>query len=747
MEREKIFEPSETRERIYITCEEDERPSSQDNDKPRKDDSELPPELQKIFEDTQRIFDKLMSNRKRLAQDTEKMRALMGGGKMGGNDDGRPNGANNGILSQFSTDLTERAQKNMLDICVGRHEEILRVAEILCRRKKNNPVLIGEPGVGKSAIVEGLAQCIANDDIPDVLQGKRILSLNITALVAGTKYRGDFEERINAIINELEGRHDIILFIDEIHTIMGAGGASGSLDTANILKPALARGTIQCIGATTLDEYRKSIEKDGALERRFQKIIVEEPTQKETLEILKNICQQYQKHHRVTFPEETLEACVHLAGQYITERHFPDKAIDILDEVGAHLRLKQGASPEIIKTEKELEKLRSQKRHAVVLQDFEMAAYFRDKQHELEKKLEKLRNGNDDSDPETFVSATLNDVYDVISRITGVPVKTLSESEIERMRHLSPTLKEHVIGQDAAIDSVVRSIIRSKIGVKNPARPIGVFLFLGPTGVGKTYLAQKIAQEIYGTPDALIRIDMSEYNESFNTSRLVGAPPGYVGYDDGGQLTERVRRKTYSVVLLDEIEKAHQNVFNMLLQVLDEGRLTDGNGRLINFRNTIIIMTSNTGTRQLKDFGKGIGFNTLEKISHDDGQYTKHSEAIIRKALERQFAPEFLNRLDEVITFRQLSSESIRKIVDIELKGLAQRISEMGYKLRISDKAKAFLAEKGYDVQYGARPLKRAIQRYVEDALCDAIISMAPPKGSTLKVKPDRKGDTLICSI
>lgn len=654
----------------------------------------------------------------------------------------------NNILFSLTTDLTQLAKEKALDSVVGRDDEIRRLIEVLCRRKKNNPVLIGEPGVGKSAIVEGLAQMIVAGKVPDIMRMKRILSLDMTGLVAGTRYRGDFEERIKELMKELEKRNDIILFIDEIHTIVGAGGASGTLDAANILKPALARGKIQCVGTTTLDEYRKSIEKDGALERRFQKIIVDETSPEDTLRILATVSDHYQRFHHVRFSEEALNACVSLAQQYITDRKFPDKAIDIMDEVGAHIRLSSKRSSNALRNiEQEIEKLKEKKRHAVCIQNFEMAAEMRDRQHELEKRLEEYFKKEMEGDSSEYVEVTLNDINEVVSHITGIPVKTLGESERERLKRLAPTLRKHVVGQDDAVNTVVKAIQRSKIGIKNPSRPIGVFLFLGPTGVGKTFLAQEIAREIYGTQDALIRVDMSEYNESFNTSRLVGAPPGYVGYDEGGQLTERVRRKPYSVVLLDEIEKAHPNVYNMLLQVLDEGRMTDGNGRLIDFRNTIIIMTSNTGTRQLKDFGAGIGFTTLAKGDIRDEEYAQHSAAIIRKALQRQFAPEFLNRLDEIVTFRQLSQESIKEIVSLELRDLARRIAKNGYKIRFSEKSKAFIAEKGYDVQYGARPLKRAIQQYVEDAICDMIINESPEAGSTISVKTSRDGKQLAFSV
>ncbi len=716
---------------------EDFSPINDDDDDKDDENSEARKKAENIFRDFEKFMDSMMSRHA-----INRNNSSNGGNDNGGMEDG---GNGNNILSRFTTDLTEKAGRFEFDPVTGREKEILRLTEILCRRKKNNPVLIGEPGVGKSAIVEGLAQMISENRCPGFLNGKRLLSLDITGIVAGTRYRGDFEERIKELVKELESRNDIILFIDEIHTIIGAGGAAGTLDIANILKPSLARGTIQCIGATTLDEYRKSIEKDGALERRFQKIIVDEPTTEETLAILRNIAPKYESFHNVLYSEEVLQACVSLARQYISDRCFPDKAIDILDEVGSFVFLKNSQSTAAQrKLEKDIQEAMERKRAAVVNQNFEMAAFCRDRQRYLEEKLENIRQlHKKKKDPKHYKPVTIEHLNAVISRMTGIPVKRLSESDMSKMKSLSPTLKKLVIGQDDAINTVVRAIQRSKLGIRSNTHPIGVFLFLGPTGVGKTYLAQMIAREIYGSENSLIRIDMSEYNESFNTSRLIGAPPGYVGYDDGGQLTERVRRKPYSVVLLDEIEKAHQNVFNMLLQVLDEGRMTDGNGRLIDFRNTIIIMTSNTGTRQLKDFGKGIGFNTVAREDVNGKEYQDYSSSIIRKALEKQFAPEFLNRLDEIITFRQLSKESVKAIINLELKKLSAFLSEKGYKIKVTEKAKDFIAEKGYDVQYGARPLKRAIQKYVEDGLCDMIISETPEEGSTIKVKVSENKETL----
>lgn len=650
------------------------------------------------------------------------------------------------FLDQYSTDLTAQASENSLDPVVGRTEEIRRLTEILGRRKKNNPVLIGDPGVGKSAIVEGLAQQIVNGTSSPVLRGKRILSLDLTGIVAGTQYRGDFEKRMKGIIAELEHMPDVIIFIDEIHTMIGAGSASGTMDAANILKPALARGVIQCIGATTLDEYRKSIEKDGALERRFQKIIINPTTSEDTLTILENIKERYQQHHNVIYTSDALRACVDQTGRYITDRVFPDKAIDALDEVGSRVHLRSARiSPEIKRAEKEIAELSQMKKGAVMRQNFEMAAAYRDRIKTLEKRIEDIKKKGTSM---VATEVTEVDVNEVISMMSGIPVQRVSEGEATRLRKLDQKLKANVIGQDHAVETVVRSIQRNRIGLRSPNHPIGAFMFLGPTGVGKTYLAQQIAKEVFGSADALIRVDMSEYNESFNTSRLVGAPPGYVGYDEGGQLTERVRRHPYSVVLLDEIEKAHQNVYNLLLQVLDEGRLTDGNGRVIDFRNTIIIMTSNTGTRQLKDFSHGIGFsshgisyNTEGIIVNEDDK--RYARDIIRKALAKQFAPEFLNRLDEVITFDQLSLDSIKSIIDIEMKGLLKRVSELGYTLRLTEKAKEFIATKGYDVQFGARPLKRAIQQYIEDPVCQLIINGELHEGDTIKIKMPKNAKEL----
>ena len=644
------------------------------------------------------------------------------------------------VIDAFAIDLTKVAGEGKMDPVVGREKEIIRLQEILCRRKKNNPVLIGEPGVGKSAIVEGLAQMIASGKTSSVLHNKRLVALDMASMVAGTKYRGQFEERIKNLIKELEANPDIIIFIDEIHTIIGAGSAAGTMDAANMLKPALARGAVQCIGATTLDEYRKSIEKDGALERRFQKIIVEPSTPEQTMHILSNIKDKYEEYHHVTYSDDALVSCVKLSERYITDRAFPDKAIDVMDEVGARIHLHHVEVPSsITELEDKISTTKQKKLDAVQNQNFELAANYRDMQTKYEEELVKLNNSWEKGDTGSRKSVSVDDVADVVANMTGIPVQRVAGNEGERLRNMSSKLKESVISQDKAIDKIVRAIQRNRVGIHDPNHPIGAFMFLGPTGVGKTYLAKKLAEEMFGSADDLIRIDMSEYSESFNTSRLVGAPPGYVGYEEGGQLTERVRRKPYSIVLLDEIEKANSSVFNMLLQVLDEGRLTDGNGRLIDFRNTVIIMTSNTGTRQLKEFAHGVGFNAANgtggSMNEKDKEYAR---SIIQKSLSKQFAPEFLNRLDEIITFDQLDQDAIRKIVDIELKGLCKRIENIGYKLVITDEIKNKLAEKGYDVQYGARPLKRAIQTYVEDVVCERILS------NTLSVGDEIIIDTLV---
>lgn len=649
------------------------------------------------------------------------------------------------VLDSFGTDLTQAAAEGKLDPVVGREKEIMRVSEILGRRKKNNPILIGEPGVGKSAIVEGLAQLIVKHLTSPILFDKRVITLDLTAVVAGTKYRGQFEERIRALIKEIEQNPDIIIFIDEIHTLIGAGSSPGSMDAANILKPALARGTIQCIGATTLDEYRKSIEKDGALERRFQKVLVEPTTAEETLQILENIKDRYEGHHHVRYTEDALKACVKYAERYITDRSFPDKAIDIIDEVGSRVHLQHVKVPQsILDIQKEIEIAQEKKQAAVKNQNFELAASFRDKQTELEQKLKDEQERWQNGDTEDKIEIGEDAIADVVSMITGVPVQRIQEAEGIRLKNMNDDLKQVVIAQDAAIDKMVKAIQRNRVGLKDPNHPIGAFMFLGPTGVGKTYLAKRLAEMMFGSADALIRIDMSEYTESFNTSRLVGAPPGYVGYDEGGQLTEKVRHHPYSIVLLDEIEKAHGNVFNMLLQVLDEGRLTDGNGRLIDFRNTVIIMTSNAGTRQLKEFGQGVGFKAtnLNGLSQNEGD-KERARAIIQKSLSKQFAPEFLNRLDEIITFDQLDLEAIKKIINIELKGLFKRVHELGYEMEITDEAKEYVATKGYDVQFGARPLKRAIQNHIEDGLSELILSGEIKAGDTIKISKEKDNDKL----
>lgn len=649
------------------------------------------------------------------------------------------------ILDRYSNDLTKAASDGVLDPVVGREQEIQRAIEILGRRKKNNPILIGEPGVGKSAIVEGIAQLIAGKNVSPQLFSKRIVSLDLTAVVAGTKYRGQFEERIKGIITELENNPNIIVFIDEIHTIIGAGGAQGSMDAANILKPALARGVIQCIGATTLNEYKNSIEKDGALERRFQKIIVNPTTSEQTLQILHNIKDRYEEHHGVIYSDEALDACVKLSGRYITDRFFPDKAIDVLDEAGSRLRMSVSSTPQpIIDLQQQIENVKIKKQAAVANQNFELAASYRDSQAEMESRIEDLKLQWGKQELEEKIPVMENHISDVVSFMTGIPLQRIEESESTRLKNMANVLKEKVVAQDTAIEKMVKAIQRNRIGLRDPNHPVGVFMFLGPTGVGKTYLTKKLAEEMFGSADALIRVDMSEYSESFNTSRLVGAPPGYVGFEQGGQLTEKVRRKPYSIVLLDEIEKANSKIFNLLLQVLDEGRLTDGNGHLVDFTNTIIIMTSNSGTRQLKDFNHGVGFNAggVHNIMIDEKD-KEYARSIIQKSLSKQFSPEFLNRLDEIVIFDQLDLDAIKKIIDIELKGLFKRIEELGYKIQITDKAKEFIAKKGYDVQFGARPLKRAIQTYIEDGVCELLLTGKLKKGATISIGKNPKKEEL----
>lgn len=638
----------------------------------------------------------------------------------------RQNSGDTPALDKFGADMTKMAEDGRLDPVIGRDVEIERLAQILSRRKKNNPVLIGEPGVGKSAIVEGLALRIVQRKVSRILFDKRVIALDMASIVAGTKYRGQFEERLKAILNELSKNSNIILFIDELHTIVGAGNAQGSMDAANLLKPALARGEIQCIGATTLDEYRKNIEKDGALERRFQKVMVEPTTAEETLEILKNIKGKYEEHHNVNYTDDALEACVTLTDRYVSDRNFPDKAIDALDEAGSRVHVANIVVPEEIEQlEAEIASATEHKLQAARSQNFESAASYRDREQKLRKKLEESKQAWMDHIQENRETVDEEKVAEVVAMMTGVPVQRVAQAEGSRLKAMMPELKNAIIGQDSAIEKIVKAIQRNRVGLKDPGKPIGTFMFLGPTGVGKTHLAKKLAEYLFDSADALIRIDMSEYMEKFTVSRLVGAPPGYVGYEEGGQLTEKVRRHPYSVVLLDEIEKAHPDVFNLLLQVMDEGRLTDSLGRRIDFKNTLIIMTSNIGTRQLKDFGAGVGFATRQ-IDSD------YSHGVLQKALNKAFAPEFINRIDDIIMFDQLDKEAIHKIIDIELAGFYKRIKTLGYNLEITDKAKDFIADKGYDRQYGARPLKRAIQKYLEDVLAELIIDATINPGDTI---------------
>ncbi|MDE7470285.1 MAG: ATP-dependent Clp protease ATP-binding subunit [Paramuribaculum sp.] len=650
-------------------------------------------------------------------------------------------GGDTPVLDKFGNDMTLAAEQGRLDPVVGRETEIERLAQILSRRKKNNPVLIGEPGVGKSAIVEGLALRIVQRKVSRVLFNKRVISLDMASIVAGTKYRGQFEERIKAILNELAKNKDVILFIDELHTIVGAGNTSGSMDAANMLKPALARGEIQCIGATTLDEYRKNIEKDGALERRFQKVMVEPTTPEETLTILHNIKNKYENHHNVEYSEEALEACVKLTDRYLSDRNFPDKAIDAMDEAGSRVHIKNINVPkEIEALEEAIREAGASKLSAAQNQDFERAASFRDKEQKLKSDLEQAKTRWEEQINSNREHVDEEQVAEVVAMMTGVPVQRIAQAEGKRLKAMAPALKNAIIGQDTAIDKIVKAIQRNRIGLKDPNKPIGTFMFLGPTGVGKTHLAKKLAEYLFDSADTLIRVDMSEYMEKFTVSRLVGAPPGYVGYEEGGQLTEKVRRRPYSVVLLDEIEKAHPDVFNLLLQVMDEGRLTDSLGRKVDFKNTIIIMTSNIGTRQLKDFGSGVGFTTRSV----DKEY---SHGVLQKALNRAFSPEFLNRIDDIVMFDQLNREAIFRIIDIELAGFYERIESLGYKLRISDQAKDFIAERGYDAQYGARPLKRAIQKYLEDELAEMIIGGDLPDKAALFVDYDADGKKIVINV
>lgn len=669
----------------------------------------------------------------------------------GGNDSGRSSSSSSRtpsetpVLDNFGVDMTRAAEENRLDPIVGREKEIERLAQILSRRKKNNPVLIGEPGVGKSAIVEGLAIRIIERKVSRVLFDKRVIALDIASIVAGTKYRGQFEERMKAILNEIGKNPDIILFIDEIHTIVGAGGAAGSLDAANMLKPALARGEVQCIGATTLDEYRQNIEKDGALERRFQKVMVDPTSVEETLVILNNIKSRYEDHHNVTYTQEALEACVKLTERYVSDRHLPDKAIDALDESGSRVHITNIVVPKnIVELEGSIEKIKDEKLKAVKSQNFELAASYRDKEKEYILQLDKAKELWEEEIQKHREIVDEEKVAEVVAMISGVPVQRIAQTEGLRLLNMADDLKGKVIGQEEAVLKIVKAIRRNRVGLKDPNRPIGSFVFLGPTGVGKTYLAKVLAEFLFDSADALIRVDMSEYMEKFSVSRLVGAPPGYVGYEEGGQLTEKVRRKPYAVILLDEIEKAHPDVFNLLLQVLDEGRLTDSLGRQVNFKNTIIIMTSNIGTRQLKDFGRGVGFAATSSSAEGDKE---HSRSVIQKALNRAFAPEFLNRIDDVISFDQLDKESIFKIIDLELKGFYERVATLGYVLEISREAKDFIATKGYDIQFGARPLKRAIQKYLEDEMAEIIIRATVSEGDTIIVDYDNEAGKITTEI
>ncbi|MCC6759638.1 MAG: ATP-dependent Clp protease ATP-binding subunit [Chitinophagaceae bacterium] len=648
------------------------------------------------------------------------------------------------VLDNFGRDITRLAEQGTLDPIVGREAEIERVSQILSRRKKNNPILIGEPGVGKTAIVEGLALRIVQRKVSRVLFDKRVISLDLAALVAGTKYRGQFEERMKAIMNELEKNRDVILFIDEIHTIVGAGGASGSLDASNIFKPALARGELQCIGASTLDEYRMHIEKDGALDRRFQKVIVEQPSVEETIQILQNIKSKYEDYHNVSYNDEAIEACVKLSDRYMTDRLLPDKAIDVLDEVGARVHLKNINVPQnILDLEKRIEEIKLEKNKVVKSQRFEEAASLRDTEKRLGEELEKAKNEWEEDSKHARYPIDEENIAEVVSMMTGIPVKRMVQAETEKLRRMSDDMKDMVIGQDEAILKVVKAIQRNRVGLKDPKKPIGTFIFLGPTGVGKTELARALARYMFDSEDSLIRIDMSEYMEKFTVSRLIGAPPGYVGYEEGGQLTEKVRRKPYSVILLDEIEKAHPDIYNILLQVLDDGQLTDGLGRKVDFKNTLIIMTSNIGVRQLKDFGEGVGFATATRMQSAE----ENNKAVIEKALKRTFSPEFLNRIDDVIIFNSLSKENIFSIIDILMKNVMKRLNNLGFSLELTKEAKDFIADKGYDSQFGARPLHRAIQKYLEDPLAEEILNMNIKQGDVLEASFDKDNQKIVFTM
>jgi ATP-dependent Clp protease ATP-binding subunit ClpC len=648
------------------------------------------------------------------------------------------------VLDNFGRDITRLAEMSALDPIVGREEEIERVSQILSRRKKNNPILIGEPGVGKTAIVEGLALRIVQRKVSRVLFDKRVVSLDLAALVAGTKYRGQFEERMKAIMNELEKNRDVILFIDEIHTIVGAGGASGSLDASNIFKPALARGELQCIGASTLDEYRMYIEKDGALDRRFQKVMVDPPSVDETIQILTNIKPKYEDYHNVTYADEAIDACVKLSDRYVTDRLLPDKAIDVMDEVGARVHLKNINVPqEILDLEKKIEDIKSEKNKVVKSQRFEEAASLRDSEKRLQEELERAKNQWEEESKHKRYPISEEDIAEVVSMMTGIPVKRMVQAESEKLRHMADDMKTMVVGQEEAIGKVVKAIQRNRVGLKDPKKPIGTFIFLGPTGVGKTELARALSRYMFDSEDSLIRIDMSEYMEKFTVSRLIGAPPGYVGYEEGGQLTEKVRRKPYSVILLDEIEKAHPDIYNILLQVLDDGQLTDGLGRKVDFKNTLIIMTSNIGVRQLKDFGDGVGFATSARQHSTD----ETNKAVIEKALKRTFSPEFLNRVDDVMIFNSLTKEHIFEIIDILMKGVMKRLSNLGFTLELTPEAKDFIADKGYDQQFGARPLHRAIQKYLEDPLAEEILSMNIKPGDVMIADLDKENGKIKFSL